>query len=287
MTAFGRKATLYDLILLKIIGRNILKKLFLAFMLIVAMSCLSVADDSLKGQWIDLTHDFSEEAIYWPTAEPFKKTTVFNGHTEAGFYYTAFNISAAEHGGTHIDAPIHFLENRNTVDQIPIDQLIGLGVVIRITEKAEENRNYQFTVMDVLDWEMKHGIIPENSILLIDTGSRKYWPNKEKYMGTSERGQEGVKKLKFPGIHPDAAKFLVENRKIKAVGLDTPSIDFGGSKLYETHQILFEKNIPGFENVANLDKLPTKEFMIIALPMKIKGGSGGPLRIVALIPGTG
>jgi len=166
MTAIGRKATLYDLILLKIIGRNILKKLFLAFMLIVTMSCLSVADDSLKGQWIDLTHDFSEEAIYWPTAEPFKKTTVFNGHTEAGFYYTAFNISAAEHGGTHIGAPIHFSENRNTVDQIPIDQLIGPGVVIRITEKAEENRNYQFTVMDVLDWEKKHGVIPENSILL-------------------------------------------------------------------------------------------------------------------------
>ncbi|MFT5453452.1 MAG: kynurenine formamidase [Enterobacterales bacterium] len=251
------------------------------------MSCLSVADDSLKGQWIDLTHDFSEETIYWPTAEPFKRTTVFEGHTDAGFYYTAFNFSAAEHGGTHIDAPIHFSENRNTVDQIPIDQLIGPGVVIRITEKAEENRNYQFAVMDILDWEKKHGVIPENCILLIDTGSSKYWPNKEKYMGTIEQGQEGVSKLKFPGIHPDAAKFLVENRKIKAIGLDTPSIDFGESKLYETHQILFEKNIPGFENVANLDKLPNKGFMIIALPMKIKGGSGGPLRIVALIPEKG
>jgi len=261
-----------------------MKKLFLSFLLIVIFSSISFADDSFKGQWIDLTHEFSEDSIYWPTAETFKKTTVFSGHTDAGFYYSAFNFSAAEHGGTHIDAPIHFFENHNTVDQIPIDQLIGPGVVIRITEKVKKNRNYQFSVEDILAWEKKHGIIAENSILLIDTGSSKFWPNKKEYMGTEERGEEAVKKLKFPGIHPDAAKFIATKRKIKAVGLDTPSIDFGGSTLFETHQILFEKNIPGFENVANLDRLPTKGFTVIALPMKIKGGSGGPLRIVALVP---
>ena len=116
-----------------------------------------------------------------------------------------------------------------------------------------EKRNYQFSVKDILDWEEKHGIIAENSIVLIDTGSSKFWPNRKEYMGTDERGQEGVKKLKFPGIHPEAAKFLATKRKIKAVGLDTPSIDFGGSKLFKTHQILSEKNIPGIENVANLN----------------------------------
>jgi len=103
-------------------------------------------------------------------------------------------------------------------------------------------------------------------------------------MGTDERGEEAVEKLRFPGIHPEAAEFLATKRKIKAVGIDTPSIDFGGSKLFETHQILFEKNIPGLENIANLDKLPEQGFMIVALPMKIKGGSGGPVRIVAFIP---
>lgn len=261
-----------------------MKKLFLSFLLIMTISSISVAGDFFNGQWIDLTHEFSEETIYWPTADLFKKTTVFNGRTAAGFYYTAYNFSSAEHGGTHVDAPIHFSENRNTVDQIPIEQLIGPGVVIRIIEKVKENRNYQFSVKDILDWEEKHGIIAENSIVLIDTGSGKFWPNRKEYMGTDERGQEGVKKLKFPGIHPEAAKFLATKRKIKAVGLDTPSIDFGGSKLFETHQILSEKNIPGLENVANLNKLPIKGFMIIALPMKIKGGSGSPLRIVAFIP---
>ncbi len=258
--------------------------LFLSSILISAIPSFSVADDIFNGQWIDLTHEFSEETIYWPTAESFKKTTVFQGHTSAGFYYTAYNFSAAEHGGTHIDAPIHFYGERNTVDQIPVEQLIGSGVVIQISEKVKENQNYQFSIKDILDWEKQHGVIAENSILLIYTGLSKFWPNRVKYMGTDERGQDAVKKLRFPGIHPKAAQFLVSKRKIKAVGLDTPSIDFGGSTLFETHQILFEKNIPGFENVANLDKLPATGFMIIALPMKIKGGSGGPLRIVAFIP---
>ncbi|MCP4285255.1 MAG: cyclase family protein [Gammaproteobacteria bacterium] len=261
-----------------------MKSIFLSSLLVIATSSISVADDLFKGQWIDLTHNFSAETIYWPTADLFEKTTVFHGHTKAGFYYTANNYSGAEHGGTHVDAPIHFSENRNTVDQITLEQLIGPGVIVRINEKVKSDRNYQLSVQDVLDWEKEHGIIADGSILLIDTGLGKYWPNRKEYMGTDKRGEAGVKELKFPGIHPDTAKFLSTNRKIKAVGLDTPSIDFGGSKLFETHQILFEKNIPGLENVANLDKLPIKGAMIIALPMKIEGGSGSPLRIVAFIP---
>lgn len=264
----------------------VVKKIFLSILLGFGISPISSADDLFQGQWIDLTHDFSESSIYWPTAEPFKKTTVFSGYTDSGFYYSAYNYSAAEHGGTHIDAPIHFFENRNTVDQIPIEQLIGKGIVIRITEKVEINRNYQFSVEDILDWEKQYGRIPKNCILLIDTGSSRYWLNRKAYMGTAERGEEAVKLLRFPGIHPDAAKFLVMQRNIKAVGLDTPSIDYGGSTLFESHQILFEKNIPGLENLTNLNKLPVKDFMVIALPMKIKGGSGGPLRIVALVPET-
>ena len=244
----------------------------------------SVAGREFDGQWIDLTHSFSEESIYWPTAKLFEKTTVSEGNTEAGYYYSAYNFSAAEHGGTHLDAPIHFYEGGKTVDQIPLEQFIGNGVLIRIVEKVKKNRNYQFSVEDILQWEKEHGAIEENSILLVDTGSSQFWPDMKKYMGTDERGEAAVNKLKFPGIHPDAANFLIDKRKIKAVGLDTPSIDFGGSRLFKTHQILYGKNILGFENVANLDKLPAKGFMVVALPMKIKGGSGAPLRIVAFLP---
>lgn len=254
------------------------------WLLILALSGPAQADPLFDGEWIDLTHEFSEEAIYWPTADSFKKETVFEGRAEAGFYYAAYNFSAAEHGGTHLDAPIHFAENRNTLEQVPVEQLIGPGALIRIAEKVEKNRNYQLSVEDILRWEKENGEIAEDSILLIDTGSSKLWPDPEKYLGTSERGPGALAKLKFPGIHPEAAKFLATKRKIKAVGLDSPSIDFGGSKLFESHQILFEKNIPGMENVANLDRLPLKGFTVIALPMKIKGGSGGPLRVVAFIP---
>ena len=255
------------------------------WLLVLALSGPAPADELFDGEWIDLTHEFSDETIYWPTADSFKKETVFQGRTEAGFYYAAHKFSAAEHGGTHLDAPVHFAENRHTLEQVPVEQLIGPGALIRIAEKVEKNRNYQLSVEDILRWEKENGEIAANSILLVDTGSSKLWPDREKYMGTSERGPGALDKLKFPGVHPAAAKFLATERKIKAVGLDSPSIDFGASKLFESHQILFEKNIPGLENVANLDRLPLKGFTVFALPMKIKGGSGGPARVVAFIPG--
>ena len=261
-----------------------MNKILLSVLWVVVTSPIAIADELFKGEWIDLTHGYSEKTIYWPTADEFTKTTVFHGHTEAGYFYSAYNFCSAEHGGTHVDAPIHFYENRHTVDQIPLEQLIGPGVVIRIDKKVEKDRNYQFSVKDILDWESEHGVIEDDAILLIDTGMGKHWPDRKAYMGTDKRGEAGVKELKFPGIHPEAAKFLVTKRKIKAVGLDTPSIDFGGSTLYETHQILFEKNIPGLENVANLNELPIKGSTIIALPMKIEGGSGSPVRIVAFVP---
>lgn len=237
-----------------------------------------------QGKWIDLTHDFSEEAIYWPTAEGFTLESVFEGVTDKGFFYDANNFSAAEHGGTHIDSPIHFAEGKQTVDQIPLESLIGPAVVLDVSEQALANRDYLVSIKDFTDWESKHGKIAEGSIVLLNTGYAQFWPDRVKYMGTDERGAEAVKKLHFPGLDPAAAKWLVENRNIKAIGLDTPSIDFGQSTLFESHRILFKENIPAFENVANLDKLPPTGALVIALPMKIKGGSGGPLRIIAQLP---
>lgn len=239
---------------------------------------------SIQGKWIDLTHDFSEEAIYWPTAEGFKLESVFEGITDKGYFYDANNYSAAEHGGTHIDSPIHFAEGKQTVDQIPLESLIGPAVVIDVSKKALTDRDYQVGVKDFSDWEDKNGQIADGSIVLLNTGYAQFWPDRVKYMGTDKKGPDAVKELHFPGLDPAAAKWLVENRNIKAIGLDTPSIDFGQSQLFESHRILFKENIPAFENVANLDKLPPKGALVIALPMKIKGGSGGPLRIIANLP---
>jgi len=235
------------------------------------------------GTIVDLSYPFDSETVYWPTAEGFHLAKDFEGVTEKGFYYSANKYSAAEHGGTHLDAPVHFSQGRHSVDQIPLEQLMGTGIVIDITKQCASSSDYQVTTNDLLAWEKQHGKIASGSILLLRTGFGRFYPDRKKYLGTEERGAEAVAKLHFPGLHPDAARWLVANRSIKAIGLDTASIDYGQSTLFESHRILFDKNIPAFENVANLDRLPTKGFSVIALPMKIKGGSGGPLRIVAIL----
>lgn len=236
-----------------------------------------------NGKIIDLTHSFDSATNYWPTADTFKLEKDFEGMTDKGYFYAANKFSTAEHGGTHIDSPIHFAKDRRTVDQIPLEQLIGQAIIIDVTKQCSTNADYQITTEDFTNWEKTNGEIPKDVIVLLRTGFGKFWSDKKKYMGTDERGPDAVAKLHFPGLYPDAAKWLVANRQIKAIGLDTPSIDYGQSTLFESHRILFDKNIPAFENVANLDQLPLKNFYVIALPMKINGGSGAPLRIIALI----
>ncbi len=236
------------------------------------------------GRLVDLSYPFDANTVYWPTAGSFRLEKDFEGITDKGYFYSAYKYSAAEHGGTHIDAPVHFAKGHNSVDQIPLEQLMGSAVVIDVTRQAMLSRDYRVTVSDFENWEKQHGRLPVGAIVLLRTGFGKYYPDRVKYMGTDERGAAAVAKLHFPGLHPDTARWLVTNRSIKAIGLDTASIDYGQSTLFESHRILFEKNIPALENVANLDKLPFTGSSVIALPMKIKGGSGGPLRIVALLP---
>lgn len=237
-----------------------------------------------SGKWIDLTHDFSSDTVYWPTGEGFKLEKVYEGQTEKGYYYAANKYTAEEHGGTHVDAPVHFAEGKQTVDEIPLERLTGPAVVIDVSTKALSSPDYQIGVEDFTRWEAENGTIPDKAIVLLNTGYGKYWADKKKYMGTDKKGQDAVAELHFPGLDPEAAKWLTENRKISAIGLDTPSIDYGQSELFESHRILFQENIPAFENVANLDELPPRGAFVFALPMKIKGGSGGPLRIIALVP---
>ena len=236
-----------------------------------------------KSRIVDLTHPFDETTVYWPTAESFKLEKDFEGTTDAGYYYSAFRYSAAEHGGTHLDAPMHFAKGKNSVDQIPLDQLTGDGFVIDVTKQCAGNADYLVSVADIQNWEKQNGRIPTGAMLFLRTGYGKFYPDRKKYLGTDERGTEAVAKLHFPGLDPTAASWLTQNRSIKAIGLDTASIDRGQSTLFESHRTLFDKNIPAFENVANLDQLPIKGFTIVALPMKIKGGSGGPLRIIAML----
>jgi kynurenine formamidase len=237
-----------------------------------------------ESKWIDLTYTFDSTTLYWPNNLcGFEHKEDFNGITPAGFYYSSYSISTPEHGGTHMDAPIHFAKDHFSVEQVPLSSLSGRGIVVDVSEKALKNRDYLITVADLQDWEKANGEIKTGTIILFRTGYGQFYPDREKYFGSPLKGEAAIPLLHFPGISPEAATWLVQTKKAKAVGLDTPSMDYGQSKDFKTHQILLGANIPGFENVAHLDQLPLKGFEIMALPMKIGGGSGAPLRIAASI----
>lgn len=234
-------------------------------------------------QVVDLSHAFDQRAIYWPTEDGFQLIVGTAGVTERGYYYSANRFAAAEHGGTHIDAPIHFSRNGETVDQIPLEKLIGEAVVIDLQKACAEDRDYQVSISDLRDWETSHHRQLVDVIVLLRTGFGRFWEQRESYLGTKEKGSAAVEDLHFPGLDPAAAQWLVEHRAIKAIGIDTASIDYGQSRKFQSHVTLFENGIPAFENVANLDQLPSQGTTVFALPMKIAGGSGAPLRIVAVL----
>jgi len=237
-----------------------------------------------SGALVDLSHDYSEQTVFWPTAEPFKLEKVADGVTPQGYYYAANNFATSEHGGTHLDAPVHFARGHWAVDEIPLDRLVGDAVVVDVTGPSATQPDYRVTTGDFTAWEQTNGAIAAGSIVLIRTGYSKLWPDAARYLGTAERGEAAVAKLHFPGLHQDAARWLAETRRVKALGIDTASIDYGQSTLYESHRILYERDIPAFENLTNLDRLQPRGAFIVALPMKIKGGSGAPLRAIAFVP---
>lgn len=242
-----------------------------------------IAKAILGSKIIDLTHPFNEDAIFWPTEERgFVMEEIFRGHTEH-FYYAAYRWSGADHGGTHWDAPIHFYEGGRETHEVPIEELIGPGIVVDVTEQAATDRDYRVQVSDFEAWEAVHGRIPDGAILILRTGWGQYYHDREAYLGTAELGEEAVKDLSFPGLHHEAAEWLVKNRTIKTIGLDTPSIDYGQSTKFKSHVVLCSAQIPILENVARAEELPATGFTIIALPMLIEGASGGPARIIAVI----
>ncbi|HEY7715330.1 MAG TPA: cyclase family protein [Candidatus Binatia bacterium] len=231
---------------------------------------------------VDLTYPFSAETLHWPTAKPFHLEKVSEGRTAGGYWYSSYNYGGSEHVGTHLDAPFHFAEGKWTTEQIPLGQTIGPGVVIDLRRRSENNPDYLLGIEDIRAWEKLHGRLPARAIVLVRTGWGKYWGDRRRYLGTDEPGN--VADLHFPGVSQPAAEFLVKARRIKAVGIDTPSIDYGPSRDFIAHQVFGTANVPIFENVARLELIPPKGATIFAIPMKIKGGSGAPLRIFALLP---
>ena len=261
-----------------------IKKLGLPVIAALLVPISSFSLDLGIGHWVDLTHEFSEDTISHPRGQPFVHTPSVVGMTRGGFYMATYNYSGSEHVGTHLDAPAHFHEGGKSIEQLPLEQIIGEAIVVDVKGKVAADQEYLVTVDDILAWEKANGMVPDNSIVLFNTGLANVWPDKIKYSGTDKKGNEGAAELKNPGIHADAATFLAKNRTIKAVGIDSGSFDNARQPDRRCHQILFEHGIPGIENMANLDALPAKGAYLIGLPMKIKGGSGAPIRVIAFVP---
>jgi kynurenine formamidase len=243
----------------------------------------AAAPDLATAEVVDLTYAFDEHTLYWPNSpSAFELKKLAYGPTAGGYFYSSYAYSAPEHGGTHLDAPIHFAEKGRTIDQIPVRQLIGPAVVIDVRDKTGTDVDYRLTVADIEAWEARNGAIPNGAIVLLRTGWGTRYGNRKAYFGDDTPG--ATDKLHFPSFSAEAARLLVEQRHAGAIGLDTPSIDYGPSKDFIVHQIAMGANVPGLENLANLDRLPERGAWVIALPMKIGGGSGGPLRAIALLP---
>ena len=258
---------------------------------VVLCACSTTARNQMtdlsQAKWVDLSHSYDASTLYWPNnIKGFEHVEEFKGTTPGNYFYSSYSISTPEHGGTHLDAPIHFSEKGLTLDQIPLSSLTGNAIVVDVSAKASRNPDYLIGVSDLIAWEEQNGLIPVRSIILFKTGYGARYPSRKEYFGTEKTGPEAIPELHFPGISAEASTWLVGHRRPKAVGIDTASIDYGQSTDFQTHRILLGNNIPGFENLANLDALPDTGAYVVALTMKIAGGSGGPLRIIAAVPKT-
>jgi len=232
---------------------------------------------------VDLTHAFDAQTIYWPNApSAFVVDTLARGPVPGGWFYSASRFASPEHGGTHLDAPIHFDAEGRSSEAIPVSQFLGPAVVIDVTAQAQANPDYRLTADDVYRFERAHGPIGRGMLVLLRTGWSARWPDRKAYLGDDRPGRTDA--LHFPSFGEDAAALLVQSRQVAALGVDAASIDGGQSTAFRVHRLAAAHNVIGLENLANLEALPPTGATLIALPMKIRGGTGGPLRAVALVP---
>jgi kynurenine formamidase len=258
---------------------------FAAWMLGHQGATLAQTVDLATSTIVDLTHAYNEKTVYWPTEKAtFKLEPRAFGKTPGGYFYAAFAFCLPEHGGTHLDAPLHFGEGRDASDRVPLRRLMGAAVVIDVTARTARDRDYRVTREDVEQFEKMHGRIAPGTIVLARTGWSRHWPDRKAYLGDDTPGD--ASNLHFPGYGESAARLLVEDREVSTLGIDTASMDYGPSTDFVVHRIAAARNVPGLENLTGLERLPPRGATIIALPMKIEGGSGGPVRVVALLPAS-
>lgn len=243
-----------------------------------AQKRVSLAPQAVFSGAIDLTHPISEKDPNWEGSarSPYEARPL--GRLDKDGYFSR-RVSFPEHFATHIDAPAHFAKGSWTVDQIPPDRLIAPLVLIDISAKSKSNPDYLLGMEDVAAWEQAHGHVPPGAIVMARTGWAARWNSMSDYRGVA--GPGGT--MHFPGFSLEATKFLVESRRIYGLGIDTLGVDHGPSRDFPVHRYTAARNVYHLENVADLSAVPASGAILIASPAKLEGGSGGPVRIFALL----
>lgn len=228
---------------------------------------------------VDLAWPLSPESAFWPGDgyRPFELHTIATLEKD-GVLSKAF--SSPEHLGTHLDAPNHFEAGHPSVDRLRPEQFFAPAVVLDVSGAASANADYLVSLDDVHRFETKHGPIPAGAVVLAYTGWSKFWKLPARYQNRDVRGT-----LHFPGFSPEAVEFLIKQRDVRGVGLDTLSVDAGQSRTFPVHHLLGKADRYGLENLAALDQLPPTGFFLLVAPMKIEHGTGGPARVFAVLPG--
>jgi kynurenine formamidase len=220
---------------------------------------------------VDLGHPLSDADPTWSGKPVFTHTVRQQGGILIG------SFSTDEHFGTHVDAPAHFVPDGWTIDQIPVIRLVRPGVMLDLRAKCAKNDDYLVTKEDILAFERRNGVIQPGTIVLVATGWDTRWSDPARYRNEHDGA------VHFPGFSADAARVLVEARDVAALGIDTPSVDFGPSTAYDVHHITLPHNVYNIENAAHLAELPPTGFTVVVAPANVKGGSGAPARVFAVI----
>ncbi len=226
---------------------------------------------------VDLTHTISEKSPNWEGTAKSPYQPAAHASFDKDGYFTRY-ITLPEHFSTHIDAPAHFSRSGWTVDQIPPDRLIAPLVLVDVSKKVEGNPEYQVAVDDLAAWEQANGHIPPGAVVLARTGWSARWYSMEKYRNADAKGV-----MRFPGFSPAAVQFLVEARNIAGIGIDTLSVDSGASQDFPVHHYGAAHDLYNLENVGYLEQVPPSGAVLVVAPAKLEGGSGGPVRLLALI----
>jgi kynurenine formamidase len=229
-----------------------------------------------KTRVLDLAYAINDRLVPWPGDKRWFEANV-NASVEKDGYFTR-SFWMLEHYGTHLDAPIHFPPGKTPVDQIPLRQLFGMAAVLDVRAEGAADVDYQLPAVRIEEWEKRHGQIPEGAIVLLRTGWSSRWPDAQSYRNQDEAGR-----MHFPGFSVEAVERLIE-RKVSGIGCDTISVDCGASQEFAVHHLALGAGLYHLENLSDLSELPEKGAFLVVAPIKLEGGSGGPVRVFALLP---